>query len=490
MTTHDLVLRGGRVIDPESGTDAVRDVGIDGDTVAAVSAGELAGREVLDIRGLVVAPGFIDLHSHCDDIPGQRLQVFDGVTTALELEAGVHPVGAAYRRAAAEGRPVNYGFSTCWAAARLHVLADVPTTGSVHDVLAHMDVPEWQQEADRRQVERILALLEADLADGALGIGILVGYAPRVAPAEYLAVAGLAARHGLPTYTHARELVEQDPDTPVDGAEEIVRAAGETGGHMHYCHVNSTSLRHVDRVHALVERARANGATVTTEAYPYGTGMTGIGAAFLAPEVLHRRDIGPSAIQHLATGRRMADAAELRRMRASHAGDWVLVHLLDEDDPAARAVLQRALVFPDTAIASDAGSPVWRSTPYDPLRWPLPPDAVAHPRTAGTYARTLRTLVRETGALDLAEAVRRCSLVPAQVVGSVAPSMARKGRLRPGADADVVVFDPGTVTDNATYSDTTRPSSGFLHVLVNGRRVVRDGALDTAALPGRPVRAA
>jgi cytosine/adenosine deaminase-related metal-dependent hydrolase len=487
--THDLVLRGGRVIDPESGTDAVRDLAIDGHTVTAVSADELDGREVLDVRGHVVAPGFVDLHSHCDDIPGQRLQVLDGVTTALELEAGVHPVGAAYRRAAAEGRPVNYGFSTCWAAARLHVLAGVPTTGSVHDVLGNMGAAQWQQEAGPDQLARILALLEADLADGALGIGILVGYAPRVGPDEYVAVARVAARHGVPTYTHARELVEQDPDTPVDGAEEIVRAAGETGAHMHYCHVNSTSLRHVDRVHALVERARANGATVTTEAYPYGTGMTGMGAAFLAPEVLHRRDIGPSAIQHLVTGRRMADAAELRRMRRTHGGDWVLVHLLDESDPSARAVLQRALVFPDTAVASDAGSPVWRTTPYDPMRWPLPPDAVTHPRTAGTYARALRVLVRESGALSLPEAVRRCSLVPAQIVAAVAPSMVRKGRLRPGADADVVVFDPEAVTDRATYTDTTRPSSGFRHVLVNGRPVVRDGALDTQALPGRPVRA-
>jgi N-acyl-D-aspartate/D-glutamate deacylase len=97
--------------------------------------------------------------------------------------------------------------------------------------------------------------------------------------------------------------------------------------------------------------------------------------------------------------------------------------------------------------------------------------------------------VRETGALSLPEAVRRASLVPAQVVAAVAPSMARKGRLRPGSDADVVVFDPDTVADRATYTDTTRPSTGFRHVLVNGRAVVREGELDLTALPGRPVRA-
>jgi cytosine/adenosine deaminase-related metal-dependent hydrolase len=489
MTTHDLVLRGGRVVDPHSGLDAVRDVGIDGDVVRAISTEAMEGREVLDARGHVVAPGFIDLHSHCYGIPGQRLQVLDGVTTALELEAGVHPVEAAYRQAAAEGRPVNYGFSTCWAAARLHVLAGVATTGSIHDVIANMNVRDWQREADARQLDRILAILEEDLAAGALGIGILVGYAPRVGPDEYVAVARLAARHGVPTYTHARELVEQDPTTPIDGAEEIVRAAGETGAHMHYCHVNSTSLRHVDRVHAVVERARSGGATVTTEAYPYGTGMTGIGAAFLAPELLHRRDITPYAIQHLASGRRMADAYELNRMRASNPGDWAFVHLLEEDDPEARELLHRALLFPDTAVASDGAEPVWRTSPRDPLLWPLPDDVVAHPRTAGTYGRTLRVLVRETGSLSLMEAIRRCSLVPAEIVTAVAPAMARKGRLEPGADADVVVFDPDTVTDRATYDDTTRPTTGFRHVLVNGRPVVRDGELDVNQLPGRPVRA-
>jgi hypothetical protein len=185
----------------------------------------------------------------------------------------------------------------------------------------------------------------------------------------------------------------------------------------------------------------------------------------------------------------MANADELNRMRASNPGDWAFVHLLEEDDPAARELLHRALLFPDTAVASDGAEPVWRTTPRDPLLWPLPADVVAHPRTAGTYGRTLRVLVRETGSLSLMEAIRRCSLVPAEIGAAAAPAMARKGRLQPGADADVVVFDPDTVTDRATYDDTTSPTTGFRHVLVNGRLVVRDGALDVQQLPGRPVRA-
>lgn len=488
MTVHDLVLHGGRVIDPETGLDAVRDVGISGDAVREVSAEPLPGAVVVDVAGLVVCPGFVDLHSHSQDVAGQRLQALDGVTTALELEAGAFPVERAYRRAAAEGRPVHYGFSTSWAGARMHVLAGAPPVADLDELLVHVADPRWQRPAAPAEVDRIVGHLEADLAAGALGIGVLVGYAPASDPAEYLAVAALAARHGVPTFTHARELVEMDPGTPVDGAEEIVRAAGETGAHMHYCHLNSTSGRHVDRVLDVVDRARRAGARVTTEAYPYGAGMTGIGAAFLAPELLHRRGLTPHAIGHLGTGRRMADADELRRVREREPGALAFVHQLDEDDPAAFGLVQRALAFPDAAVASDAIAPQWRSGPPDPLRWPLPADVVTHPRTAGTFARSLRILVREQGLLGLAEAVRRCTLVPAQVVAAAAPAMRRKGRLQPGSDADVTVFDPATVTDRATYTDTTRPSAGIVHVLVGGEFVVRDGALVTGALPGRPVR--
>ena len=489
MTVHDLVLTGGRVIDPESGHDSVRDVGITGDTVREIGP-DLEGAVTVDVSGLVVSPGFVDLHSHSQDIPGQRLQALDGVTTALELEAGAFPVEQAYRRAGAQGRPVNYGYSTSWAAARMHVLAGAPAVADLDQLLTHVADPRWQAAAAPADVDRILAFLEADLAAGALGIGVLVGYAPASEPAEYLAVAALAARHGVPTYTHARDLVEMDPHVAVDGAEEIVRAAGETGAHMHYCHLNSTSGRHVDRVLALVERARRAGATVTTEAYPYGAGMTGIGAAFLAPELLHRRGLTPGSIGHLALGRRISDADELRRVREEDPGALAFVHQTDEADPAAFGLVQRALAFPDAAVASDAIAPQWTSGPPDPLRWPLPPEVATHPRTAGTFGRTLRLLVRELGLLSLPEAVRRCTLVPAQVVQAAAPAMRRKGRLQPGSDADVTVFDPATVTDRSTYTNTTRPSTGVRHVLVGGRFVVRDGVLDTGALPGRAVRGA
>jgi len=226
MSGSEIVLRGGRVIDPESGFDAVADVAVDGDRVTRVDVGLPAARTDADVAGLVVTAGFIDLHSHVNDLAGLRLQALDGVTTALELEAGASPVAAAYRIAAAEGRPVNYGFATSWAQARMDAVAAFAPGGTLADFLSRLGDPRWQRTAEPAQLSALFSRLAGDLADGALGIGVLLGYAPAVDPAEYLRLAALAAEAGVPTFTHARDLIEMVPHIPVDGAEEIVRAAG------------------------------------------------------------------------------------------------------------------------------------------------------------------------------------------------------------------------------------------------------------------------
>ena len=500
----DLVLRGGRVIDPESGLDAVCDVAVAAGRIAAVGTGltARAGRGDVDVAGHVVTAGFIDLHSHVSDLGGLRLQAMDGVTTALELEAGVTPVAQAYRRAADEGRPINYGFAASWALARMEAVAGLPPDASLGAFMARISDPAWQRPAEPAQVSSLLARLAEDLADGALGIGVLLGYAPAASPAEYLRVAGLAAQAGVPTFTHARDLIEMVPATLADGAEEIVRAAAETGAHMHYCHINSTSQRHIDRVLGLVARAQAAGSRVTTEAYPYGSGMTGIGAAFLAPERLGERGLSPSSLTYAPTGERVASASRLRELRATDPGGLVIIDLLNEDDPADQALLMRSLTFPGAVVASDAMPVTWIAPPADPQAWPLPPAAITHPRTAGTFSRALRLLTREGsravsgegsrprgGQLSLGQVLAKCSLEPARLLQDRVPALRGKGRLQPGGDANIVVFDPDTVTDRASYQHSTRPSAGIRHVLVNGAFVVRDGQLVADARPGRPVRA-
>jgi Amidohydrolase family len=258
---------------------------------------------------------------------------------------------------------------------------------------------------------------------------------------------------------------------------------------MHYCHVNSTSQRHIDRVLTVVGRAQAAGARVSTEAYPYGSGMTAIGAAFLAPERLGERGLVPSSLTFVPTGERLASASRLRELRRRHPGGLVIIDLLNEDDPADRALLMSSLTFPGAVVASDAMPLTWTEPPPDPRIWPLPARAITHPRTAGTFSRALRLLTRGDGPFGLAEALSRCSLEPARLLEDHVPAMRRKGRVSAGSDADIVVFDAARITDRATYVDSTRSSSGIRHVLVNGSFVVRDGEIVPDAAPGTPVRA-
>lgn len=480
-----LLLRGGRVVDPGSGRDEVTDVLVDAGRVAAVGP-NLTADITLDVGDLIVGPGFIDLHSHVHSIAGQRLQAMDGVTTALDLEAGLAPIARAYANAAAEGRPLNYGFAASWAAARGEVLSGVKPDASIRTSLSLLGDHNWQQSSTPQQLQAWLDILGREIADGAIGIGILMGYAPRTDPGEMVAVAKLAADAGCATFTHVRELVETDPTTPIDGSTELAVVAAETGAQMHHCHVNSTSRRHIDRVLATIADAREEGSRVTVEAYPYGAGSTGIGAVFLDPDRLPAWGLTPSAIVVVPTGERIASAERLRELRATSPGLAVIIEFLDERLEADRLLLRRSLEFPDAVVASDAMPVFFPDGAMDSREWPLPAGGQTHPRTSGTFMKALRMMVG-AGEWSWNEAFRRCSCLPAQVLSFV-PAAARKGHLGVGADADVVVLDPAAVSDRATYSEPTLPSAGVRHLLVNGEFVVRQGELVADAFPGRPFR--
>ncbi len=482
-----LVLSGGRVIDPGTGLDEVTDIKVEDGKVTAVGPG-LTGDTTLDVTGLVVGPGFVDLHSHVHTIAGQRLQAMDGVTTALDLEAGLMPVAKAYDDAAAEGRPLHYGFSASWGGARAQVLLGIPRAANLVDDLTMLGEPGWQRSSTPAELARWVDLIRGEIADGALGIGVLMGYAPRTDPAEFLAVARLAAEAGVPTYTHVRELVEADPTTPIDGSLEIAQLAAETGAHMHHCHVNSTSRRHVDRVLQTLDASRREGSRVTVEAYPYGAGSTAIGAFFLAPERLPAWDLTPASILMVETGERIVDERRLRQLRTTTPGAPCIVEFLDETRSEDLALLRQSLAFEDSIVASDAMPVFFPDGSHESSEWPLPPGGTTHPRTAGTFTRSLRMMVREAGDWTWLEAFRRCSYLPARVL-DFAPAAHGKGHLGVGADADIVVLDAAAVTDVATYLDPAQPSRGVRHLLVSGTAVVRDGEIVTDAFPGRALRA-
>ena len=468
---YDIVIEGGRVIDPETNLDAIRHVGVADGRIAIVSETPLAGRTVIDAKGLVVGPGFVDLHSHAQNVPSAWLQAFDGVTTALELELGAWPVDKAYADAALEGRPINYGFSVGWWDLRKELLRD-----------------RWAALASREESARVIEGVRLGLSEGGLGIGLPLGYLPDSNRVEYLELAQLAAGRGVPTFTHVRTKNTHEPRGAVEGFGEVIAMAAATGAHMHICHVNSSALRETPRVLRMLAKARAQGLPISTEAYPWGAGATIISAPFLHPDNLKLIDISPRNILYLKTGERPASAERLAELRRQDPTGVAIVNYLDEAVAADRAILDQALLGEDVMIASDAVPYMLAGKVVTARTWPLPTGVSGHPRTAATFTKTLARYVRETGAMTIIDVFRRGSLAPARLLEPAAPDMRRKGRLQAGADADIIVFDPARVGGEAGFADPAKPAAGMRHVLVNGRFLIRDGKLRPNEAAGRPVR--
>jgi N-acyl-D-glutamate deacylase len=497
-TLYDIVLVKGRVIDPETYRDGIFNVGLMGDQIAAVTDQPLQGKEVIDVSGMIVAPGVVDLHSHGQTITANRLQAFDGVTTALELEAGVLPIGEFYDFWAKEGRPINYGASSGWGFGRAvticpQLAVDGKPEPKVDFMFANFAVPEWAYNtATAPQMEKILAWTEQGLKEGGIGIGVPWGYAPGAGMKELLGLWQLAAKYDRPTYTHIQNLSMLDPDSGTRSMVELMGLAASTGAHTHICHMNSTSLRDIPIIVEVVKKAQSYGLPVTTEAYVYGAGDSGIGAAEFNPDdVEARMGVKFSDFTLVSTMKDFSSKEEFVKVRTEDPSQSVIVHFLrEDDDPHDSELLDMSVLYPDAAICTDTmpwvaadGSFYWGT------EWPLPAGLNNHPRASGNYCRFFRKWVRERGVLSWMDAIRRTSLIPCQILEDCVPGMKKKGRLQADMDADIIVFDPETVAERADFRQPALTSQGVKHVIVNGTFLIRDAELDTAALPGRAVRA-
>lgn len=489
---NDVVIAGGRVIDPETGLDAIRNVAINDGKIVAISEFALEGDVVIDATGHVVSPGFIDLHAHGQNIGDYRMQVIQGVTTSLELESGVLPIGDWYETQATKQLPINYGAAAGWTYSRIATFSDTDPLATVAFFQDAQGINDWKMDiADPDQSANILTLVENGLKEGALGIGINAGYAPGYGQKEYFALAELAKKFDVPTYTHVRYASNTEPQSSFEAVKELIGNAAITGAHMHLCHINSTSLSDIHATLALIEDAQARGINVTTEAYPYGAANTVVGAAmFTGPNWRERMDSTSDNFQ-LGADRMTED--ELADYQANKPGTFITWHFLDENNPENLALLDASVTHPSVLIASD--STFWSYFDedgsikfYDGDEWPLPEKVFAHPRSTATYTKVLRSYVRERGLLSLSEAIRKMSLMPAQTLEDSVPQMRNKGRIQVGMDADIVVFDPATVADLATFDNANQLTVGVQSVLVNGGFVVRDGELVLSAPHGRPIR--
>lgn len=494
LSEFDITIRGGRLIDPETAFDAVADIGIIGSRIAAIARSLIPGKRDIDASGLIVAPGFIDLHAHGQSIAADRMQAFDGVTTALELEVGALPVKEWYESQEAGGRVLNYGAAAAWMFARKAILIGMSLDGRLAPIemmAASADDMRWSVDAASSvQTTEIVSLVRRGLEEGGLGVGIPHGYAPGGGVKEMTKICELAAEFSMPTYTHIPYMSNLDPKSSIEAYVQLIGLAGATGAHMHICHLNSTSLQDVEQAAALIRKAQQKGLLITTEAYPYGTGSTVMSAGyFMEPDFPERTGTNYGSIQVVSTGKRFASRDELAQARSETPEALVLWHILDEENPHDKSLLDISVMFAGGAIASDA---VPWSNPdgsiYGGLEWPLGPDKTSHPRSSGTFTRFLRQWVRERQALPLMEAIEKCTLVPARIVESCSKEFRRKGRLQAGCDADIVVFDLKAVREKATFEEMHLPAEGMLHVLVNGEAVISGGQLLLDARPGRPIR--
>lgn len=446
---YDVVISRGRAIDPETRLDAVRDVGIRGGKIAAVSETPLSGKAVVNAHGLVVTAGFIDLHQHGQTPENYAFKARDGVTTALEMEVGVSPVNGWYAQRKDKSL-INFGATVGHIPVRMTIMHDTGTFLPRDHAVDAVATPE--------QMNAILSLLRQGLDQGSLGVGLGIAYVPGASREEIFRVFQLAASRRVPVYVHLRSAGPVEPGG-IDALQEVLADAASSGATLHVVHITSTELRQTSLALGLIHGAHNHGLDFTTEAYPYTAGMTDLSSAIFS-EGWQQRNGGVTYkdLQWAATGERLT-AETFAKYRKQ--GGMVAIHCIPED------VVREAMADPDVMIASDG----------------ILNQGKGHPRAAGTYARVLGRYVREQHVLSLMDALRKMSFLPAQLL-----NMRNKGRLQVGADADITVFDPERVIDKATFERPAEYSEGIPYVMVNGVWVVENGAIQPDVYPGRGLR--
>ena len=453
--SYDLVIEGGRVIDPETGLDAIRNVGIVQGTIKKISAETIAGKRVISARGLIVAPGFIDLHQHAVDLESQRGKALDGVTTALEMEIG-KPDVAAFLQSREGHSLINYGSTASHPAARSLVFgAPLPADGLLPKSGAATDKP-----ASQEQIESMKVRLRHELDAGALGVGMGIQYTPGATRWEVIEMFRLAAERSVPVYTHIRSNGKLEPGSNVESVGEVIGAAAVTGAPLHIVHINSSCGAQALDCLGMVAGARARGLDVTTEAYPYEAAMTAINSARFNPGWQEKSGATYHDLMLPETGERLTKE---RFEELHNSSEPRLVVLFSNTMEAVDPLFRNPLVM----VASDGEK--------------------GHPRNAGTFCRILARYVRSQGTLTLMDAIRKMSLMPAQVLERSTPSARRKGRLQEGADADVVIFDSEVVSDRATYQHPMETSIGVEYLLVGGVMLVNKGKLMEGVFPGKAI---
>ena len=481
---YDLVILNGRVMDPETGFDGVRNVGIRDGLIVAITEADIAGRETIDASGNVVAPGFIDTHFHWTRPIGYKLALRDGVTTAMDLEAGVYGLRVDDWYEMHEGRSqLNYGTSSGHEFARTKVTQDLPD----EDLL---DAPysvvkgrgagtAWADDVlDLEKGNRMLSIIDEGLRQGAVGIASTVGYFPGATAREMFEVQRVGARYGRPTAVHLR-YTPGTATTEANGAQEVLANAIALGAPGMISHFNNPGW---ELVQELLVRLRSEGHNVWGEIYPYAAGQTTINAAFVRPEnwVEKLGNKYEETMQDPVTGEFYTMETYKKTLAAEPATQIVLYKMSPDAIPDWCRL--EGVTYASDAMMMPGG---WD----DPPGWDTPYEEIpnTHPRLSGTHGTCFR-LGREHD-IPLMQIIAASSYNPAKYLGETGlEAMQKRGRMQEGMVADITIIDPQAVTDNATYAKGTLPTTGIPYVIVNGTIVVKDSKVLKDVNPGLPIR--